>query len=331
MKEVQYDYSKDLTAFESVQYGIGNYGQSVYSFEEEAGVYITPTIVDYVYMNGIVYASHKLQIPRHLGERVAKSQIYCAKLHPCCLELKEGYTTVINNEYTLHMIYEYCQGSSLFQRQIPIAHLIIQILGCIKAIHLKKLAFGGCLHPHKLFYCKNGLVKIGGIGIGAVLFDEPIESLQSNDIIQFGYMMLQIITQSIPFLEVIPELLDQINEEWIKTILYKCTTKSFESIDELLLVAAPYMYSSINLHASSLDIGQKQIIKHSENQRIANLLFKLGCINERTNYSRDNNWSEIGGNYLLKLFRDFIFHQIDSYGKPVLDLYHCIYHLNKVI
>ena len=331
MKEAQYDYSNDFTEFESVQDGIGNYGQSIYSFEEDVGVYMTQTIVDYVYLQGILYASHKLRIPRQLGERVAKSQIYCTKLHSCCLELKEGFTTVTNNEYTLHMIYEYCQGESLFSANIPIAHVIIQLLSCIKAIHLKKLHFGGCLHPHKIFYTK-GLVKIGAIGIGAVLFDdESLDALQSNDIIQFGYMILEIITHSIPFLEVTPLLLEQIKESWIREIIYKCVTKSFNNIDDLLLIASPHMYNSINIHANCIDIANHQVVVASENKRISDMLFKLGFINERSNYLNDENWSDIGGNYLLKLFRDFIFHQVDDQGKPVLDLYHCIYHLNKVL
>eukprot|EP00835_Amoeboradix_gromovi_P002579 NODE_149_length_17312_cov_0.399349.p6 type:complete len:349 gc:universal NODE_149_length_17312_cov_0.399349:8763-7717(-) len=331
MKEVQYDYSKDFTSFESVNYGIGHYGQSVYSFEDESGVYMTPTVVDYVNRKGVRYASHKLKIPGHLGERVAKSQIYCTKLHPCCLELKEGYTTVNSNEYTLHMIYEYCEGASLFSEQIPINHVIIQLLCCIKAVHLKKLTFGGCLHPYKMFYCKNGLVKIGGIGIGSVLFDDSISVMQNNDILQFGYMLLQVMTRSIPFLEATPELLEQVKEPWIKTLIHSCITNSYGDIDKLLALAYPFMYNSINLHALNLDLQKTQLSKQSENGRISNLLIKLGFINERTNYSNNPDWSDIGGNYLLKLFRDFVFHQVDEDGKPVLDIYHCVYHLNKVL
>ncbi|VDQ04332.1 unnamed protein product [Trichobilharzia regenti] len=41
-------------------------------------------------------------------------------------------------------------------------------------------------------------------------------------------------------------------------------------------------------------------------------------------------WSETGDRYMLKLFRDFVFHQSDPLGAPYLDLAHIITTLNKV-
>jgi PAB-dependent poly(A)-specific ribonuclease subunit 3 len=33
--------------------------------------------------------------------------------------------------------------------------------------------------------------------------------------------------------------------------------------------------------------------------------------------------------YVLKLFRDFVFHSVDEVGNPVIDLTHVLAHLNK--
>lgn len=41
-------------------------------------------------------------------------------------------------------------------------------------------------------------------------------------------------------------------------------------------------------------------------------------------------WAETGDRYPLKLFRDYVFHQVDANGQPVLDLAHVIESLNKV-
>ena len=41
-------------------------------------------------------------------------------------------------------------------------------------------------------------------------------------------------------------------------------------------------------------------------------------------------WSETGDRYMLKLFRDYIFHQISQNGQPWIDLSHIIQCLNKV-
>jgi PAB-dependent poly(A)-specific ribonuclease subunit 3 len=44
----------------------------------------------------------------------------------------------------------------------------------------------------------------------------------------------------------------------------------------------------------------------------------------------DPNWAETGDRYVLKLFRDYVFHQVDSEGNPVLDIGHVVKALNKV-
>lgn len=43
------------------------------------------------------------------------------------------------------------------------------------------------------------------------------------------------------------------------------------------------------------------------------------------------SWSETGDRYLLKLFRDYLFHQVTEAGKPWIDMAHIISCLNKVV
>lgn len=47
-------------------------------------------------------------------------------------------------------------------------------------------------------------------------------------------------------------------------------------------------------------------------------------------FDHDPRWSESGDRYILKLFRDMVFHQVDEHNKPVLDLSHVLTCLNKV-
>ena len=44
----------------------------------------------------------------------------------------------------------------------------------------------------------------------------------------------------------------------------------------------------------------------------------------------DTEWSETGDRYLLKLFRDYVFHQVTETGEPWVDLAHIVACLNKV-
>lgn len=45
----------------------------------------------------------------------------------------------------------------------------------------------------------------------------------------------------------------------------------------------------------------------------------------------DPSWSETGDRYLIKLFRDYVFHQVDEHGQPVIDMVHVLTCLKKVI
>lgn len=47
-------------------------------------------------------------------------------------------------------------------------------------------------------------------------------------------------------------------------------------------------------------------------------------------FDHDPRWAETGDRYIIKLFRDFVFHQVDENGRPVTDLSHVVSCLNKV-
>ena len=47
-------------------------------------------------------------------------------------------------------------------------------------------------------------------------------------------------------------------------------------------------------------------------------------------FNMDPAWSETGDRYMLKLFRDFVFHAVDENGIPWMDMSHMIQCLNKV-
>ena len=86
------------------------------------------------------------------------------------------------------------------------------------------------------------------------------------------------------------------------------------------------------------------LMSELENGRLVRLLAKLNIILERPDTSTAPNsgsnpallnqpssaWSETGERYYLKLFRDYVFHQVDHEGRPALDLGHIVTCLNKL-
>lgn len=47
-------------------------------------------------------------------------------------------------------------------------------------------------------------------------------------------------------------------------------------------------------------------------------------------FGRSHRWSETGDRYIIKLFRDYVFHQVDENLDPVVNLTHVITCLNKL-
>jgi PAB-dependent poly(A)-specific ribonuclease subunit 3 len=78
------------------------------------------------------------------------------------------------------------------------------------------------------------------------------------------------------------------------------------------------------------DVLETELLGELENARLFRLMCKFGFINERPEFARDARWSETGDRYIIKLFRDYVFHQVDERGNPVLDLSHVLTCLNKV-
>ena len=60
------------------------------------------------------------------------------------------------------------------------------------------------------------------------------------------------------------------------------------------------------------------------------LLTKLGTVVDRTELNLDTAWAETGDRYMLKLFRDYVFHQVMEDGRPFLDMAHVIACLNRL-
>nr|4CZX_B Chain B, PAB-DEPENDENT POLY(A)-SPECIFIC RIBONUCLEASE SUBUNIT PAN3 [Neurospora crassa] len=75
---------------------------------------------------------------------------------------------------------------------------------------------------------------------------------------------------------------------------------------------------------------QGHMLEELENGRIARLMFKLSVVNERGDSCGVHNWSETGERLLLKLFRDYVFHQVDADGKARLDTNHYLNCLSKL-
>mmetsp|Transcript_10889 Transcript_10889/g.15784 ORF Transcript_10889/g.15784 Transcript_10889/m.15784 type:complete len:546 (+) Transcript_10889:565-2202(+) len=102
------------------------------------------------------------------------------------------------------------------------------------------------------------------------------------------------------------------------------------SIFDVCTVLANRVFDELDCTNETSDDLDSCLSVEYESSRALNLLLQLGFVNERPEFGVDGRWSETGDCYVLKLFRDYVFHQADEAGRPVMDLGHVITALNKL-
>jgi PAB-dependent poly(A)-specific ribonuclease subunit 3 len=216
----------------------------------------------------------------------------------------------------------------------------VQIASAIKTIHAANLAVR-CLNPSKVIVTEKSRIRLNACAImDVVQFDterRPVSELQQEDFVLFGRLILAIATNNIAPSMVTKNALEQLSRtfgsELTQAVEWLVTPKPSgenKSITEFLSGIAGQVASSLDRSLHSMDSRTSELSRELENGRLFRLAAKLGTINERPEFDGDKTWSETGERYMIKLFRDYTFHQVDEHGRPVLDLGHVIRCLNNL-
>lgn len=216
---------------------------------------------------------------------------------------------------------------------------IVQIASAIKSVHATNLAVR-CMEPSKVLLTDKNRVRLSACAVLDVVQHDalrPLQELQQEDLLNFGKLILSVATHSIVSPHTMKGAIDQLGRSYtaelrdsVIWLLTPAQTSQSKTIDELLRGISGHVMASYDSALHAQDSLASEMGKELENGRIARLMMKLGTINERQEYEGDRNWSENGDRYMLKLFRDYVFHQVDTTGNPVVDLGHMISCLNKL-
>ncbi|ESZ91702.1 hypothetical protein SBOR_7921 [Sclerotinia borealis F-4128] len=223
---------------------------------------------------------------------------------------------------------------------------IAQITIAIKAVHDAKYAVR-CMHLSKVILTDKNRIRLNACSVFDIIHYEqqrPIKELQDEDLHLFGTLMLSLATvnasitpQSNP--QVMQTNVDGLSisriysVELIDTIRWLLTPPSpteTKDLQTFMRGISDRMASALDSSLQANDGLTSDICRELENARLVRLMAKLGNINERPEYDNDTNWSEHGERYILKLFRDYVFHPVDAEGRPVTDMAWMLKCLNKL-
>jgi len=224
--------------------------------------------------------------------------------------------------------------------------MVCQVAGGIKAAHSKGLAVR-VIDPSKILLTGKNRIRINAVGVLDMLMysttptgDVDSQNMQ-QDLLNFGQVVVIFGCGNLASISTsqIPKSLEHIQKSYsveAKNLVLYLLSKptAFKSIDDVLTLISPRLIDEIHAAHSYSDTLEHNLGGELENGRIVRLMCKLGFINERPEYGAsaggDTQWSETGDRYIIKLFRDHVFHQVDEEGRAVVDMAHVIYNLNKL-
>ncbi|KAI1423872.1 hypothetical protein F5Y12DRAFT_502854 [Xylaria sp. FL1777] len=307
--------------------------------------------------NGNVYCLRRVEGFRLTNEDAIKAVNSWKKItHPGIVTTVEAFTTRDFNDSSLIFVHSYHPLSKTlaehhfptttnrFSRTAPVPEKVlwsylVQLSSALKVIHKAKLA-ARCIDISKVILTDKNRIRLSACSIFDVIHFEAhrrVEELQQEDFFNLGKLVLSIGTNTPPRnIQDLRALLDQLGRNYSEELkervawLLSAPQAHYKTAEQLIRDLATHVDDVFVSSSNAYDEATNHLGRELENGRLVRLLAKLGTINERPEFDGDPNWSETEHRYTLKLFRDYVFHQVDTQGNPVLDLGHIISCLNKL-
>eukprot|EP00842_Homolaphlyctis_polyrhiza_P005673 jgi/Hompol1/6106/HPOL_002173-RA len=305
--------------------------------------------------DGKPYILRRIEGFRLINEAAITSiEIWRSLSHTGIVTLVEAFTTKSFGDSSLVFVYHYhplaitLSAKHFGRHDTHFSHgmsetglwsLICQLAGIIKKVHSLNLA-ARVIEPSKILITGESRYRLNCVGIlDMITFDnhQIIYEMQQDDLLNFGKLVLAVAVGSLVALQNMPKCMEYLARHYSPEIkdlvVYLLKTPKpvgVKSIDEVLRRIAPRLVQEVDLSYQQTDVLEDRLSREVENSRLFRLMAKFGFINERPEYELDPTYAETGDIYLLKLFRDYVFHQVDENGAPLIDLAHVLQCLNKL-
>jgi len=221
---------------------------------------------------------------------------------------------------------------------------VIQLTSALRYIHGAGLACR-TLDPSKIMVLGKSrlLVNCGGI-FDVLTYDpnsnNPMQAMavyQQEDLVSLGKIVLALACNSFIAIqrENCAQSLELVTSNYSSDlrnlIMYLLTNQQrVKSVNDLMPMIGARFYTALDTALQRQDALEVEVTRDIESSRLFRLLTKLGTVVDRTELNMDTAWAETGDRYMLKLFRDYLFHQVMEDGRPFLDMAHVITNLNRL-
>jgi PAB-dependent poly(A)-specific ribonuclease subunit 3 len=235
---------------------------------------------------------------------------------------------------------DYMQKAAASFPESMLWSVALQLLSAAMAIHSANLS-ARVFHPSKILV-QSSRIRLTGLGVTDYVESakgkQAVPSLQvlnAQDIVGIGKSLLALSCGSLAAIQDPSAALQYVDatysKSWRTLILYLLSKPSPNppSAEGALRLAVLPLREEMDSIRSYTELLERQLEISVDNGRLFRLLSKLNCITERPEFVGDVSWSETGDRYILKLFRDYVFHQVDRNGIPQINMAHIVDCLNK--
>ncbi|XP_014487952.1 PREDICTED: PAB-dependent poly(A)-specific ribonuclease subunit PAN3 isoform X2 [Dinoponera quadriceps] len=260
-----------------------------------------------------------------------------------------GYTDPFSSDPNGHRPYSHTKNTILRQQHssmLPesvIWSYIIQLTAAFRVVHAAGLAYR-CLDPTKVLLTSQTRLRLSCASIPDVVTHDGnaanplalVPHYQQEDLVALGKLVLALACRSLiavhrDNMSASIELITRSYSTDLRNlILYLLSNQPRKSVTDLMPMIGARFYTQLDAAQLQSDVLENELAKELENGRLFRLLVKLATINERPELNMDPSWAETGDRYMLKLFRDYVFHQVTADGRPWLDMAHVVACLNKL-
>lgn len=215
---------------------------------------------------------------------------------------------------------------------------LTQLASALKIVHGSGLA-ARVIDTTKVLVTGKNRVRLNGCAVMDVLQHEDhiaISSLQQQDLVQLGQLILSVGANIADADQNFARAMDQFKRFYKPDLqnavlwLYGAQQHPERTIEQFIQLIATQTIVSLEAALHADDTMHSELAKEVENARLVRLLTKLNFINERPEFEHDRQWAENGERFFLKLFRDYVFHQVDGQGHAVIDFAHVLSCLNRL-
>lgn len=251
-----------------------------------------------------------------------------------------------HNSHSHHYSREHSKGSSNSRHMnnlLPeslIWSYVVQLSSALRAIHAANLA-ARSLDPTRIIVTGKGRLRINCVGILDIITPDNsatpnVSAYKQDDLTSMGKIILALACNNLMHVQRdnIQTAVDVVQRNYspdLKNLICYLlqNPNGARSINDVMPMIGARFFTQLDIAYLRSDIVEHELAKEIENGRLFRIMVKLGSINERPEYNSEPSWAETGDRFMLKLYRDFLFHQVDENGVPWIDMAHIIQSLNK--